>query len=268
MLIRGRLGEVEHRDDAGIASGEHGGPFAAGTRCEHPREPAGQFVPPGPVVLVGEVRIIQSEPGEQRRVEPGLDGADRHVAPIGGRVGAIEGSAPIEQVVLPVEAPEAGGEQAVEHGREQRRPVEHRGVDHLAGTVLTAGHQGRTDSNGEQHASSAEVGDQVERRRRRAVRRPDRMERTCDSQIVDVVSGGRGTGAVLTPSGEPPIDQTRVALMALLGTHTEPFHHPGPESLDEHVTSFHQAQEDIATAGMLQIDGDRPRPAPLQRIRR
>ena len=70
----------------------------------------------------------------------------------------------VEQVGAPLGRVHADRLHAVEHVGEQRRAVDHRGVDHLAlARTSLASSMRAHDAEGEEHRAAAEVADEVER---------------------------------------------------------------------------------------------------------
>ena len=59
------------------------------------------------------------------------------------------------------------------------------------------------------------------------------VERAGECQVAGVVAGGGRERPVLAPSGDAPVDQARVALLAHVGAQADALHHAGAEPLDE-----------------------------------
>jgi len=59
----------------------------------------------------------------------------------------------------------------------------------------------------QQHGAAAIVGDQIQRRRRPAIRPADGVQRARQRQIIDIVTGGRRQRPGLAPTGHPTVDQ-------------------------------------------------------------
>ena len=70
------------------------------------------------------------------------------------------------------------------------------------------------------------------------------------------------SGPVLPPSGQPAVDESRVAREADVRPEPEPLGDARPEALDQSVRGFDQAQHHVRGAGLLEIDRDRPLAAP------
>ena len=101
------------------------------------------------------------------------------------------------------------------------------------------------DPEREEQSPAAEVGDQVQRRRRRTAR-PVRCaaERAGDGDVVDVVPGARRQRALLAPAGHPAVDERRVAGEAVLRPDAEPLGDAGTEALDEDVGPADQVEHE------------------------
>jgi hypothetical protein len=264
--VGGGFQEGEDRGDAGVGAFEEGAPLVAGPGAEL----AGQALPqerPGGLVELGRGVVGgQADPLEELGPELGLEGADGQVAGVGGLVDGVEGGGAVEQVGATAVGPEAGGEQLVELGGEQRGPVGHGRVDHLAPAGAGRLQQGGDHAEGEQHPAAAEVAEQVERRHRGAVGRADRVQRPGQGDVVDVVAGRTGQGTVLAPAGDPAVDQAGVAGQAGLGPDPEPLGHPGAEPLDQRVGPGGQVEHHPRPVGVLEVDGD-PAPSPAEQGR-
>ena len=181
-----------------------------------------------------------SRPGElhQLGVELRLDRADRDVLAVLRLVRLVEVGARVEQVGAAL-APAAERVEAVDEGHQQRRTVDHRGVDHLALARRRALDQRRHDAEREQHAAAAEVADEVERRQRRLALAADVRERARERDVVDVVAGGLRHRAALAEARHAAVDEARILREADVGAEPEPLHHAGTEALGEHVRLLH-----------------------------
>src|SRR6185436_4929236 len=126
------------------------------------------------IVLWRQVEELEAR-GEHRE-ELVLDRADRDVSSVGGLVDLVPRSASVEDVGAARLAPLPAGEESAEHGREERRAVDHRGVDHLAAAGAPRFEQRAGNAEGEQHAAAAEVADEIERRYRRLALAAERMQ--------------------------------------------------------------------------------------------
>src|SRR6185503_1274153 len=94
----------------------------------------------------------------------------------------------------------------------------------------------------EQHAATAEIADQVERRNRLAARRTDQVQGARERDVVDVVAGRGRERTVLTPTCHPTVHELWIALQTRLGPETQAFEHAGAETLDEDVGTRYQLQ--------------------------
>ena len=170
----------------------------------------------------------------------------------------VEVGAGVEQVGAPWTGPHARGAQRVGHGHQRGGTVDHGGVDDLSLPRPLGADDGGQHAEGQQHAAAAEVPDQVERRQRALAGPSDRLERTGQRDVVDVVSGGLGHRALLAPTGHPAEDEPRVAGQTVVRPETEPLGHPGSESLHEPVGRLHQSEDERHPVGVLEIDRHRP----------
>ena len=62
------------------------------------------------------------------------------------------------------------------------------------------------------------------------------------------------SGPVLTPTRHPAVDEACVAFPTSIGPHAEALHHPGPETLQQHVRTFGKVQHQRHAACVLQVD--------------
>jgi hypothetical protein len=83
-----------------------------------------------------------------------------------------------------------------------------------------------------------------------------RVERSGQRHVVDVVAGGLRVPPVLAPAGNPGVDQAGVAPQARVGPEAEPFGGAGPEPLDEHVGPVDEPERGREACGMLEVDRD------------
>ena len=149
-----------------------------------------------------------------------------------------------------------------EHGHQGRGAVHHGRVDDLALARPPGFQQAAHHAEGQQHAAAAEIADQVERRNGLLALFTDRVQRADEADVVDVVTGGLGEGAFLTPTGHAPVDQAFVAGHARFGADAESLGHAGPEAFEEPIGGFAELEDDFDTLGCLQVHGDR---APVAR---
>ena len=138
------------------------------------------------------VDVVEPHPLEHRRVELGLEPADRDVA-VGGLVDGVERHAAVEQIRLALERPRAGAVEPVDEGHQQRGPVGHRGVDDLSDPGGPGLQDAGEHADGEQHPAAAEVADEVQRHG--GPLRPARSPQGAGQRDVgDVVAGSGRTG--------------------------------------------------------------------------
>ena len=176
---------------------------------------------------------------------------------VGCRVGREIRRAAIDDVVLPVAGPRALLAEGVERGHELRHPVEHGAVDHLPFAGGASMQQRHQDTGDEEHATAAEIGDEIERRRRRQVGRAHRMQRTGQREIIDVVAGLLHQRPLLPPPRHAGIDKAGIRTEAIVRTETQPLDHARPEALDEDVGAGYHAPRSRQTVSRFQVEPDR-----------
>ena len=108
----------------------------------------------------------------------------------------------------------------------------------------------------DERAAAAEVGEQVDRRHRRAAFGADVPEHARDREVVDVVADVGGERAVLAPAGHARVHELRVARPARVGPDAEAFGDTGPEPFEQHVGLLAQLQHHLRAPLVLQVDAD------------
>src|SRR5690606_24786206 len=101
--------------------------------------------------------------------------------------------------------------------------------------------------------------------RRRCLRRAHRVKCASHGDVVDVVSGLRGERTGLTPTGHTRINQTLIALLALLRTQSDPLHDAGTQSLQQNVRPLDDLERQGARIVALEIQSDRE-PATIEDV--
>lgn len=187
----GRLVKGQHWRDAGIEPIENRAPFALRTRAEYRLDPARAVEPDVGVEIVGKIPGVEAKPRQKRIMELALKRADGDVPAIGGFIAAIEIGASIEKIAGAPPVPQAHLHPASHLGQQNRNTVDHRHVENLALARSLPLDQRSEYPHGEECAAAAEVTDQIERRRRRRVTWPDRIEGAGEREIVDVMSRTR-----------------------------------------------------------------------------
>ena len=251
VRVAGRLGQRQDRLHARLAPGEDGGPLVPGALGEPRRQPGAQLRPVPRVVAVGHTG--QAEAGQQRGVEPRLQGPDRHPLRVHCLVDVIPGHAAVEQVDPALIAPQALGHQHKRHGEQRRHSVHDGGVDHLAPSGGGALDQGRAYAVRHQHPAAAEVAEQVRGKLRRTAGPPQGVQGAGPGDVPDVVPDRRGQRPVLAPPGHTGVDQPGIAGQADIGPGAEALGHPGPEAFQQHVGRVDEPQQRVDRAGMLQV---------------
>ena len=110
---------------------------------------------------------------------------------------------------------------------------------------------------GQQHAAAAEVAHQIEGRDGALAGPADGVESAGQGDVVDIVTGPRSHGAVLTPPGHPAEHQFRVSLEAGGRTDSQPFGHTGTKALHQSLGLLDQTQDQFDPCRVLEIDGHR-----------
>jgi hypothetical protein len=99
------------------------------------------------------------------------------------------------------------------------------------------------------------VAHQVEGRGGLLAGSPQRLERAGQGDVVDVVTGRLGEGALLPPAGHAGINEAGVALETDVRSEAQTFHHAGSEALEERVRALDQAQCGRDRVGVLEVEG-------------
>ena len=172
-----RFVHVEDRRDAGVGIGKQRRPFVARPFGEGRFEPRPERRPGARVPAVGELACVELELVDERIEELRLQRADRDPLAVGAAIDAVERRAAVEDVGLPLAAPEPSRLQAVGHRHQQADAVGHRRVDDLSAPRAPRLDERADDAEGEKHRAAAEVADEVERRDRRILGRRSRAAR-------------------------------------------------------------------------------------------
>ena len=114
------------------------------------------------------------------------------------------------------------------------------------------------DAHDEEHATTTEVAQQVQRRRGRAVGTAERIEGSRQRHVVDVVPRNLGVRALLAPAGDACVHESGVAVQADVGADAESFRHTRPVPLHQDVGAVDQAERGGDALGTLEVDRDRP----------
>ncbi len=170
----------------------------------------------------------------------------------------------IVEVRAALVAAQPGRDHAVE-GRHQRGgAVDHGRVDDLALARTLRLENAADQPQSEIERATGEIAEQVQGRRRRLAVPPEGVQRTDERNVVDVVSGGVRQRPLLTPAGDPAIDEARIACETVIRAEAEPLGHPGTEPLDQRVGAFDQAQCQRLPFGTLQVERQGPAAAQQQ----
>ena len=205
--------------------------------------------------------LIETEAGDQDLVELRFDRADRDVLSVGAAIRRVERRAAVEEVAAALVAPFAACERRVDERQQRRGTVDDRGIDDLPAAGALCLEERREDADDQIQRAAAEIAEKVERRDRPAARLADRVQRTGERDVVDVVAGRGRKGPGLTPSRHPPVHEPGIALQDRIGAEAEALHDSGSKSLQQDVRALEQRQRGFAALGALEIDGHDATPA-------
>src|SRR5262249_51057108 len=90
-------------------------------------------------------------------------------------------------------------------------------------------------------------------------RAPEALQVLDAAQSLEhgVVARPVAVRAVGAERGHGTVDEARVHLAKRGRVHAEPRLHAGPHVLEEDIRRLHEAVENLAARGLLQVDGDR-----------
>ena len=186
-----------------------------------------------------------------------FDRAERNEFAVCCFVYVIEVGAGIEQVRSPTAIPHSHRLHPVHHRCQQSRAIDHRGVHHLSHAGRACVDDSGQDTNGQQHAATAKVAQQIDRRHWRRIFATDHRQRSRQCDVVDVVPGALSPRAVLTPAGHSAVNQSRISLEANFGADAQPFTNTGAKALDQPISRLDQAKQRVDAIGVLEIDAHR-----------
>jgi len=241
----------QHGFHARLAAGEGRRPFVPGPVLEPGREHCAQLRPVLRVLAGGHVG--EAEPGQQRGVEPGLQGADGQPLGVRRLIHVVPGHAAIEQVHPALVAPAALRHEHPRHREQGRHPVHDGRVDDLSLPRAGPLDQGRADAVGQEHPAAAEVAEQVGGKLRRAAGPAQGVQGAGPGEVADVVPHRRGQRPGLPPPGHPGVDQPRIAAQADLRSRPDAFGHSRPEALEQDIGGVGQPEQRIDRARVLQV---------------
>ena len=117
--------------------------------------------------------------------------------------------------------------------------------------------QRRHHPEGGHQGAAAEVGDLPARLDRRPVLGAGQAEQADQAEVVHVVAGALGVGAVLAVAGDRAEDDAGVGLAHALVADPEPVEHAGAEAVEDDVVALDQAQQRLAPLLALEVEPDR-----------
>ncbi len=254
-----RFGQRQHRRETRIAAFEAFAPERTRLRLQQRRDATAQRRPIVERVLARRIDIVQTEPLQQLGIELRLDRAEADVA-VGAFEDVVERRGAEEEIARRIVAPGHRAAALVDERREGGHAIDHRRIDHLpaAAAVLLSGfEQCADDAEGEEHRAAAHVADERGRDHRRFARPAGQRHRARQRDVVDVVAGRLRKRAMLAPTGDPSIDELRVACRHGIGAESQALHHAGAKAFDQHVGAFDQRPGHLAAALAFQIERHR-----------
>ena len=123
----------------------------------------------------------------------------------------------------------------------------------------------REHAEGQEQRAAAKVADQVQRDRR-ALGRPDGMQRAGQREVIDVVTRHLRVGSALAPTRHASVHQPRVARESDVRPETQPLHDARTMSLDERIRLLDQLQRRFAALRATSGRDDRTPPARFERV--
>jgi hypothetical protein len=206
--------------------------------------------------LIGQRFDRQSEALHERCVELALQRADGDELPIARAVGRVPRRRSVEQIVEALLAPATARGEPVKHRREQRSAVDHRRIDDLAASRLARLEQCASHAEGEQHSTSAEVANDVQRRQG-LLPGSDRVQYAGTCDVVDIVTRLPRNRTVLAPARHASHDDPWIARKQDLGADAETLDDARPKPLDEDVRALREHQQRLRALRSLEVERKR-----------
>ena len=188
----------------------------------------------------GRPTPLQKRGPELRLQRPAADPA------VGGLVGQVAEQAAGELLLAAARHLAVAEVAPGDHRQPGEGAVGHRDVDHLALAGAPALVQRGHHPEGRHQRAAAEVGDLAAGLDRRAVLGAGQAEQPDQAEVVHVVAGALGVGAVLAVAGDRAEDDRRVGLAHPLVADPEPVEHAGAEAVEDDVVGLDQAQQRLA----------------------
>ena len=113
--------------------------------------------------------------------------------------------------------------------------IDHSGVDDLPLPRTLRLQQAAHHAEGQQHAAAAEIANEIEGRHRFVPRPANGVQRPCQRNVVDVMSGRLRQGALLSPARHAPIHQLRVARHTVLRPDAQALSDAGSKAFEQAV---------------------------------
>src|SRR5207245_4147977 len=131
-----------------------------------------------------------------------------------------------------------------------------RDVDALALSAPFSCKQRGEDADGRLHAPCSQVGEDCWGEHRLPVMTAVAVQEAAHGQVVEVVACPVAIRAVLAEAGDGADDQTPVRAAQRCDVDAQTRGHPWPKALEENVGTVEKTIEDLATAGILEIERD------------
>src|SRR5699024_7457741 len=141
------------------------------------------------------------------------------------------------------------------HRHEQGAAVDHGGVHHLTPVGGLAFDEGTEDAGDHEHGAPGEVAEEVDRGDRGTTRAAQGVQGAVHGDVVHVVSGTEGEGTVVSPAGDPRVNEARVEGQCIFRAQTEPFYVTGAKAFEEDVGAAEQVTGEFETFLGLQVGG-------------
>ena len=149
----------------------------------------------------------------------------------------------------------------VDHAHQRGGAIGHGAIDDLAIRAVLYREQRRDHAEGQHHPAPAEIADHVDRRRRFLTLASEMRECTGERDVIDIVPGGMGVGAGLSPAGHAAVDQLGIVAVQFIRAKAKALHDAGAEPLDNAVRAGAELAGEFDTLGGLEVDRDALAPA-------
>src|SRR5712692_16410 len=190
MRMARRLFHAEHGREANVATLHDAAPFVARLGAEQLRDPLLHRGPRFAVELPGQFLALEPREPQQLLVELRFDRADTNVFAVAGLVGVVEVCSRVEHVLTAIVGEHSRSAHAVDRGHQGRDAIDHGRIYYLSLARLLRLQQPRDYAQRQVKRATTEISDEIEGRHRRLALAPNRMQRSGQCDVVDVVAGG------------------------------------------------------------------------------